>query len=146
MSGIRGKDTAPEMIIRRGIHARGFRFRLHDRRLPGRPDIVLPKYHAVIEARGCFWHGHDCHLCRWPSTRQEFWRDKIRGNVERDRRNALALHEAGWRVLTVWECALKGRTRLPAEEVLSTIADWITGGEDDMEIRGRSEEQSDAAG
>lgn len=138
MSGIRGKDTAPEMLIRRGIHASGFRFRLHDKKLAGKPDIVLPKYKAVINVQGCFWHGHDCHLFRWPSTRVEFWRNKISSNVERDRKSLLALRSAGWRVLTVWECALKGREKLQTDYVISTIADWLTAGDDQEEIRGRN--------
>lgn len=136
MSGIRGKDTAPEMLVRRGLHARGFRYRLHDRRLPGRPDIVFPSRRAVILVQGCFWHGHDCHLFRWPSSRQEFWRAKIGGNVERDKRNADALKGAGWRVLTVWECALKGRTRLPVDAVIDGIAAWLRSDTDDYEISG----------
>lgn len=138
MSRIRGKDTAPEMLIRRGLHARGFRFRLHDRKLPGRPDIVLPARRAIIMVQGCFWHGHDCHLFRWPASRPDFWRAKIRGNVERDRQNALALQTAGWRLLTVWECALKGRERLPEDQLLAAISSWLTDGSDDMEIRGIS--------
>jgi len=138
MSGIRGKDTAPEMIVRRGLHARGFRFRLHDRKLPGRPDIVLPGRKAVIMVQGCFWHGHDCHLFRWPASRPDFWRAKISGNVERDRQNALGLRTAGWRLLTVWECAVKGRERLPEDQVLAAIAGWLVDGNDEMEIRGIS--------
>src|SRR3954470_16295918 len=78
MAGIRGTNTAPEMILRRALHAEGFRYRLHDRRLPGKPDMVFPRHHAVIFAHGCFWHGHDCHLFKWPSTRPEFWQTKIR--------------------------------------------------------------------
>ena len=80
MSGIRGKNTRPELLIRKGLHARGFRFRLHDKRLPGKPDLVLPKYSAVIFVHGCFWHGHDCHLFKWPQSRREFWRKKITRN------------------------------------------------------------------
>ena len=84
MSNIRGKDTRPEMTVRRGLHARGFRYRLHDRRLPGRPDLVFPRCHALILVHGCFWHGHNCHLFRWPESRAEFWRGKINGNKARD--------------------------------------------------------------
>lgn len=138
MSGIRGKHTAPEMLIRRGLHARGFRYRLHDKTLPGKPDIVLPRYGAVIQVQGCFWHGHDCHLFHWPSTRVVFWREKIKSNIERDRNSSLALREAGWRILTVWECALKGREKLRPEEVVAMVTDWIVAGDDDMEIWGRN--------
>lgn len=128
MSGIRGKDTRPEMILRRGLHARGFRFRLHDRRLPGSPDLVFPGRRAVIFVHGCFWHGHDCHLFRLPATRQEFWRAKIESNMTRDAAAEAALLASGWRVLTIWECALRGRTRLPVEIVLDRASEWLVNG------------------
>ncbi|MDH4980936.1 very short patch repair endonuclease [Hyphomicrobium sp. D-2] len=116
MSRIRGRDTVPELLIRRALHAKGFRYRLHDRRLPGRPDLVFPKYRAVIFIHGCFWHGHDCHLFKWPSTRKEFWQEKIERNRARDDSAIRKLQENAWRVLIVWECALKGphRTALPS--------------------------------
>src|SRR5690606_10217746 len=117
MSGIRGKDTTPEMIIRKGLHARGFRYRLHDRKLPGKPDLVFPAYKAVIFIHGCFWHVHDCHLFKWPSSRPEFWKQKLTGNIEKDQENFAALERDGWRILTVWECALKGRTKLPVDAI-----------------------------
>jgi DNA mismatch endonuclease (patch repair protein) len=128
MSGIRAKDTRPEMLLRRGLHARGLRFRLHDRRLPGTPDLVFPGRRAVIFVHGCYWHGHGCHLFRLPSTRREFWKAKIEGNVARDIAAENALVAGGWRVLKVWECALKGRERLPIESVLDRAANWIAGG------------------
>lgn len=130
MSGIRGKNTRPELVIRKGLHALGFRFRLHVKGLPGKPDIVLPKYRAVVEIQGCFWHGHtpDCPLFKWPSTRREWWEDKIGATRERDRRNREALLGAGWRVLHVWECALKGPGSRPVGEVVAEVAEWITGG------------------
>ena len=128
MAGIRGKDTRPEMILRRGLHARGFRFRLHDRRLPGSPDLVFPGRRAVIFVHGCFWHGHACPLFRLPATRQAFWRAKIEGNVARDATAEAALRADGWRVLTVWECALKGRGRMPVEAVLECAAGWLVNG------------------
>lgn len=128
MAGIRGKDTRPEMILRRGLHARGFRFRLHDRRLPGSPDLVFPGRRAVIFVHGCFWHGHDCHLFRLPATRQEFWRTKIESNMTRDAAAEAALLASGWRVLTIWECALRGRTRLPVEIVLDRASEWLVNG------------------
>lgn len=125
MSGIRGKDTTPEKLIRSGLHRLGFRFRLHDRNLPGRPDLVFPSRRAVIEVRGCFWHGHDCHLFRWPRTREDFWRSKITANIERDERNRSALANAGWRVAVVWECQIKGKKRRPLEEVLSELGCFL---------------------
>lgn len=136
MAGIRGTNTRPELLLRKGLHAHGFRFRLHDRFLPGKPDIVLPRYHAVIFAHGCFWHGHDCHLFKWPATRPEFWRTKIGRNREVDQRTDAALAEAGWRQAIVWECALKGRTRLPLEEVITACADWLRSDRQRIEIRG----------
>ncbi|WP_343604150.1 very short patch repair endonuclease [Roseateles sp.] len=126
MSRIRGKDSKPEMLIRRGLHARGLRYRLHDRSLPGRPDLALPKHHTVVFVHGCFWHSHGCALSKLPSTRQDFWRKKLEANVERDRRAIDALLASGWRVLTVWECALRGPARLTHAEVCDQAASWIT--------------------
>jgi DNA mismatch endonuclease (patch repair protein) len=108
MSRIRSGDTGAELAVRKYLHSRGFRFRLHDRRLPGRPDIVLPKYRAVVEVRGCFWHGHEgCRYFVLPKTRTEFWTLKIQSNVERDRKNEKLMSELGWRVIVVWECELR---------------------------------------
>lgn len=103
MSGIRGKNTKIEVLVRKGLFARGFRYRINDKKLPGKPDIVLSKYKAVIFTHGCFWHGHDCHLFKWPSTRPEWWRSKIDGNRERDNQVRRLLEEAGWRQCHVWE-------------------------------------------
>lgn len=136
MSGIRGKNTKPELVLRQGLHALGFRYRLHDRSLPGSPDLVFPRHHAVLFAHGCFWHGHDCHLFRWPSTRQEFWQAKIARNRELDRRANDQLEAAGWRRGVVWECALKGRTRLPAETVTGSLAAWLRSDAPTLEISG----------
>lgn len=136
MAGIRGKNTRPEMILRRGLHARGFRFRLHDKRLPGSPDLVFPGRRAVIFVHGCFWHGHDCHLFKLPGTRQEFWRAKIEGNVIRDAAAEDALVTAGWRVLTIWECALKGRERMPVETMLDRVTAWLVHGPEQEIIAG----------
>jgi DNA mismatch endonuclease, patch repair protein len=118
MSRIRGRDTKPEMFVRRGLHAGGFRYRLQDRQLPGRPDLVFPRYHAVIFVHGCFWHGHDCPMFKLPTTRREFWDAKIASNRSRDERTTTSLLESGWRVATVWECSLRGPSRLPEDEVL----------------------------
>lgn len=136
MSGIRGKNTKPELLIRKALHARGFRYRLHCG-LPGKPDICLPKHRAVIFVHGCFWHGHGCHLFKWPSTRPEFWRAKIGRNREVDRVAEERLSEAGWRVAVVWECALKGRERLPLEDVISTCADWLNSNQMRLDLRGK---------
>lgn len=136
MAGIRGKDTKLELVVRRGLHALGFRYRLHDPSLPGKPDVVLPRWRAAIQIHGCFWHGHDCQLFRWPGTRQEFWRTKIGRNVERDREVEASLDHAGWRVLTVWECALKGSGRIGADAVVEITAGWLRSDERTGEIRG----------
>ena len=107
MSGIRGKNTKPEMVVRRFLHRMGFRFRLHRRDLPGRPDIVLPKYRTVVEVRGCFWHRHDgCPFAYTPKSNREFWETKLNGNRDRDRRNLRELRELGWRAIEIWECEL----------------------------------------
>ena len=135
MSGIRGKNTKPELLIRKALHARGFRYRLHCD-LPGKPDICLPKHRAVIFVHGCFWHGHGCHLFKWPKTRPEFWREKIVRNTEVDRAAESRLSDDGWRVAVIWECALKGRERLPLEDVISTCADWLNSDQMRLEIRG----------
>lgn len=138
MAGIRGSNTKPELAVRRGLHALGFRYRLHDRRLPGAPDLVFPKFRAALFVHGCFWHGHDCHLFKWPSSRPDFWRSKIAGNVERDRRQLAALGEAGWRTGIVWECALKGRARRPIAEVLEMVASWLRSDEATFELSGKA--------
>ena len=136
MAGIKGKNTRPEMLVRRGLHALGFRFVLHDRRLPGKPDMVLPRWRSAIFVHGCFWHGHDCPLFRWPSTRQEFWRQKIGRNQERDIEVEAELDRAGWRVLKIWECSLKGTGRIGIDRVVPLAADWLRSDEQFMEIRG----------
>lgn len=108
MGLVRGKDTRPEMFVRRAAHAMGYRFRLHRRDLPGSPDVVFPSKRSVIFVHGCFWHRHPgCRRASIPSTRQEFWQAKFHRNVERDRRNEAELRAAGWRVFIVWECETK---------------------------------------
>lgn len=136
MSGIRGTDTRPELVLRRGLHALGFRYKLHDRNLPGKPDLVFPKYNAVLFVNGCFWHAHDCHLFTWPKSRENFWRKKLGGNKERDKKTTTLLRERGWRILRVWECALKGKSRIDLDSVLEKSALWLRGNEQEMDIRG----------
>ncbi|WP_170441337.1 very short patch repair endonuclease [Ruegeria arenilitoris] len=144
MAAIRGVNTRPEMMIRRGLHARGFRFRLHDRKLPGRPDLIFPKHRAALFVHGCFWHGHGCHLFKWPGTREEFWRQKIGANVTRDEASKKALHEAGWRVGIVWECALKGRQRRPVDDLLNAVSDWLNAPDGDLTLQGLTEDEPEA--
>ncbi|NTW53409.1 MAG: DNA mismatch endonuclease Vsr [Chlorobaculum sp.] len=136
MSGIGPKNTRPEMIVRKGLHSAGFRYRLHVANLQGKPDLVLPKYHAVIFVHGCFWHGHDCRLFKWPSTRVEFWSDKINRNRQKDVESRAALFAAGWRIGIVWECAVKGKTRLPHDELTRQISEWLHGTSIFREIQG----------
>lgn len=107
MRAIRSVNTRPEILIRQLLHAAGYRFRLHRADLPGKPDLVLPKYHTVIFIHGCFWHGHDCKYFKWPKTRAQFWQLKISGNQQRDLRNAEQLKQLGWQVIVIWECAVK---------------------------------------
>lgn len=137
MSRIRGRDTSPEMKIRRGLHGLGFRFRLHEKALPGTPDLVFPRHRVVVFVHGCFWHGHGCALSKMPQTRRQFWHEKITGNAARDRKSEDVLLEAGWRVLLIWECALRGPDRNPDAKVLEEAADFIRRGEARLfEIRG----------
>jgi len=136
MSRIRGRDTKPEMLIRRGLHARGFRYRLQDRSLPGRPDLVFPRYKAVILVHGCFWHGHGCPMFRLPETRQEFWAEKVSANRARDAKTYDTLLAADWRVLTIWECSLRGKRRWTTEAVLDACVTFLNGGQTHMIISG----------
>jgi|SRR5690242_4560783 len=108
MSAIRSKNTKPEMLVRRFLHANGFRYKLHDKKLPGKPDIVLPKYKTVIFVHGCFWHGHtNCRYYVVPKTRTEWWLKKINGNKANDDKAIKALKKGGWKVIKIWECGLK---------------------------------------
>ncbi len=136
MAGIKAKDTKPELMIRSALHRVGFRFRLHHGKLPGKPDLVLPRYHAAIFVHGCFWHGHDCHLFRWPATREAFWREKIGRNLMRDGQQVATLTDAGWRVAVIRECSLKGRTKLPFPEVVESLSLWLKSEQKLLEIQG----------
>jgi len=129
MSCIRAKDTKPEVIVRKKLHSYGYRYRKNLKNLPGTPDIVLKKYGAVIQIYGCFWHGHNCNDFKWPATRPEFWKNKINGNQKRDHFSEQQLVDAGWKVLIVWECAVKKATRgkeyANLEELVDQISSWI---------------------
>lgn len=137
MAAIRSENTKPELLIRKALHAAGLRYRLHAKHLPGKPDLVFPRYKAVVFVHGCFWHQHDCHLFKWPATRQDFWREKIGRNVMNDKRAAAALLAAGWRVALVWECALKGRTRPEFSDAMQQLIGWIQSDVPAITIRGR---------
>jgi DNA mismatch endonuclease (patch repair protein) len=136
MSGIRSGNTKPEMLVRRALHKNGFRYRLHDSRVPGKPDLVFPKHHAVLFIHGCFWHGHNCQLFRMPETRNEFWKDKIRKNRERDAVVRKKIKEIGWRLGIVWECALKGKEQIGTEKTVERIVSWLESDTREFEIRG----------
>lgn len=107
MAGIRAKNTLPEMQIRSLLHRNGFRFRLHRNDLPGKPDLVLPKYGVVIFVHGCFWHGHKCAIFKWPRSNAKFWRSKIEGNIARDRKTLALLKQQGWKAIVLWECSIR---------------------------------------
>jgi DNA mismatch endonuclease (patch repair protein) len=132
MSRIRGKDTKPEMLVRHYLHAHGLRYRLHDKSLPGTPDLVLPRYRTVIFVHGCFWHAHEgCRYYVVPKTRTEFWLNKIGRNVANDFRQQAELRAQGWRVLTVWECELRPPHR---EATLEALLATVTGPPETTEI------------
>lgn len=135
MSGIRGRNTKPEISIRSLLHRQGFRFRLHVLQLPGKPDIVLPRYRAVIFIHGCFWHGHNCRLFKLPATRPEFWRKKFDQNKANDQKAVDALLASGWRVGIVWECAIRGAGR-DLNHIGFRLAEWICSEKKYMEERG----------
>ena len=123
MAGIQGKNTQPELFLRKALHAMGFRYRLGCKGLPGKPDIVFPKKRVAIFVHGCFWHMHECKYFKWPTTNSQFWREKLDGNVQRDKRVAVELQSRGWTVLTVWECELReSKYLLPNSAVLAVAA------------------------
>ena len=135
MAGIRAKNTKPELMVRKSLHRLGFRYVLHDKRLPGKPDIVLPKYKAAIFVHGCFWHGHDCSLFKWPSSRTEFWQSKIWRNKELDAAAETTLLASGWRCAVIWECSLKGRHKRGLGEVIESCVGWINSNGARIEIK-----------
>jgi DNA mismatch endonuclease, patch repair protein len=142
MAAIRGRDTSPELALRSALFRRGYRYRIDARDLPGKPDMKLTKFRAVIFAHGCFWHGHDCPKFRPPKTNRAFWRAKIRRNRERDRRVVAELLESGWRVAVVWECALNESERRGDVDLLyDSLCRWLEGKRRFAEYRGRAEIQ-----
>ncbi|WP_367079174.1 DNA mismatch endonuclease Vsr [Luteitalea sp.] len=133
MSGIGPKNTKPERVLRRALHRLGFRFSLHGRRLPGSPDIVLPRHRAVVLVHGCFWHRHNgCRYTTTPGTNPEFWQTKFAQNVARDARNVADLTAAGWRVATVWECHL--RTVADVESAAERVGRWLVSARRRLEL------------
>ena len=136
MSGIRSKNTRIEVGLRKALFAQGFRYRINDARLPGKPDIVLPRHRAVVFVHGCFWHGHDCALFRLPESNTEFWRAKIDANRVRDERVRSDLGTQGWRVAVIWECAIRGKKEAGIMEVAESLQAWLKGDGPQLEIRG----------
>jgi DNA mismatch endonuclease, patch repair protein len=126
MASVGTRNTGPELFLRKALHRLGFRFRLHARDLPGSPDIILPKFKVAIFVHGCFWHAHGCRLSTIPSTREIFWRAKFDANLARDQRNVEGLLKNGWRVITVWQCALKSSEKA-APAAAAKIAKWLPG-------------------
>lgn len=121
MAGIRGRNTKPELLVRKYLHSRGLRYRLHAKELPGKPDLVFPKYKAVVFVHGCFWHGHDCPLFKWPTTNIKFWRTKISANQTRFNVQKSFLESNGWKVIVVYECSLKGQPGKSIEKFLGKL-------------------------
>ncbi|MBH3396419.1 DNA mismatch endonuclease Vsr [Pseudomonas monteilii] len=126
MSGIKGKNTSPELIIRKALHERGYRFRLHTAHLPGKPDLVLPKFKAAIFVHGCFWHGHNCRYFKTPKTRTDFWMEKIEKNKVRDAIQIAKLNKAGWRTLIIWECAIRKMKSKNSTTLIDTTTAWLS--------------------
>jgi DNA mismatch endonuclease (patch repair protein) len=136
MSGIRSRNTKPELSVRKALHHRGFRYALHSNHVPGKPDIAFPSRKAVIFVHGCFWHGHDCQLYRVPDTRREFWLAKIARNQKRDAEVGKKIQEAGWRQLVIWECAMRGKKKKPIDVIADAAATWLRTSKRYKEIRG----------
>ncbi|MCZ3063569.1 DNA mismatch endonuclease Vsr [Acinetobacter baumannii] len=135
MAAIKSRNTTPELLIRSMLHRRGFRFRLHVKDLPGKPDIVLPKYHSVIFINGCFWHGHsNCRLYKLPRTRTEYWKNKVDRNQLNDRRSIELLRAKNWRVCVIWECKIKAEKK-NLNELIDIISDFLNSVTPFLEIR-----------
>lgn len=139
MSRVGQKDTGAELKLRKALHRLGFRYRLHDRSLPGSPDLVLPKYRSVIFVHGCYWHRHGCYMSTMPKSREAFWSDKFKANKERDIKSIERLKTLGWRVSVVWECSLRGKSKLTISEVVNLLKDWLISDIETMSIPSKNE-------
>ena len=126
MARIRGKDTRPEVALRKALFALGLRYRIHPSAIPGKPDIVFPRHRAVVFVNGCFWHGHDCHLFKWPKNNAAFWRKKIERNMLRDLQVRQELAAAGWRELTIWECSVRKAPATRFAVVARSVMRWLS--------------------
>lgn len=136
MASVGQKDTGAELLLRRAVHKLGLRYKLHDRSLPGSPDLVFPRFHAVVFVHGCYWHSHGCYKSTVPKSSRVFWTEKFTANSERDERNIRLLMQRGWRVMIVWECALLGKTALPPHEVIEEVRVWLHGTDSRKQISG----------
>ena len=138
MSRIKNKDTKPELLIRKALFSKGFRYRLHRKDLPGKPDMVFPKYRAVIFVNGCFFHYHDCRLFKMPQTRRSWWKKKLTGNRIRDQKNITALLDSGWRILTIWECSWRGKGSIAdrIRIVSRKAANWLCSESERKTVKG----------
>lgn len=134
MASVRQKDTGPERVLRSALHRSGLRYRKHVRELPGTPDLVFPRFQAVVFVHGCYWHSHGCFKSTLPKTRSKYWDAKFRANRARDRRNIVRLRELNWRVMIVWECAIVGKSALPLNEIVNFIRAWLRGTHSEGEI------------
>lgn len=138
MSCVGQKDTGAEVLLRSVLHRIGLRYRLHDRSLPGSPDLVFPRFSSVVFVHGCYWHAHGCYRSTVPKSRRQFWIDKFHSNRTRDERTVRLLLESGWRVLTVWECALRGKTAQPSSAIAQGVKAWLDSSEKLGEMAGIS--------
>lgn len=130
MASVGQRNTGPEILLRRTLHRLGLRYRLNDRKLPGSPDLVFPRFHAVVFVHGCFWHAHEgCKFATKPSSRKNFWKEKFEANVNRDRRNYDALASKGWRVLVIWECSIKVKKAVGLNELGLNVKEWLNSDE-----------------
>ena len=129
MARVKGKDTKPELFVRKALYEKGYRYRLHYKKLPGHPDLVFPKYKAAIFIHGCFWHRHGCYKSTTPSTRVDYWLNKFEENVERDKRQIEQILALGWRVMIIWECVIKGKTKFDSDDIVVAITKWLKSSE-----------------
>lgn len=136
MAAIKGRNTKPELTIRKSLYKKGFRYRVNVNDLPGKPDLVFSRYKAVLFVNGCFWHKHNCSLFKWPKTRQEFWYKKISGNVANDKKKISILQDRGWRVGIIWECSIKGKNKLSLDDAIQAIIEWLKSEQETFVIQG----------
>lgn len=138
MARIHGKDTTIEILVRKALFSKGYRYRINDKKLPGCPDVVLKKYRAVLFVHGCFWHVHTCHIFRAPASNEKYWSEKLDRNKSRDIETTKKLMDMGWRVLIVWECALKGKNKKDFGKLIDEIETWLHGDSVRSEISGNT--------